>query len=255
MDVLKLGYELDQLSDLVEERTRLVSVLKLAPTSNDNVTLKRQLGSILELLQKCAPNDELISRYNTILDKIPDTAVDKELYRFQQQVARNTDEVSKESLKKVRFKNDDELTVMYKDDDEQDEESPLPSTHTPYKDEPLQSQLQSQSQPQPPQPMVSNQELFINQQQQLLEQDSHLGALSQSIGRTHDISLDLNNEIVSQNDSLLVDLENLIDNNGRNLNRASRSMHGFNNSRFKDNGNCVIILVLIMVLLLLLLVL
>lgn len=92
MDVLKLGYELDQLSDLVEERTRLVSVLKLAPTSNDNVTLKRQLGSILELLQKCAPNDELISRYNTILDKIPDTAVDKELYRFQQQVARNTDE-------------------------------------------------------------------------------------------------------------------------------------------------------------------
>lgn len=100
MDVLKLGYELDQLSDLVEERTRLVSVLKLAPTSNDNVTLKRQLGSILELLQKCAPNDELISRYNTILDKIPDTAVDKELYRFQQQVARNTDEVSKESLKK-----------------------------------------------------------------------------------------------------------------------------------------------------------
>ncbi|CAI4243739.1 CBM_collapsed_G0000590.mRNA.1.CDS.1 [Saccharomyces cerevisiae] len=222
MDVLKLGYELDQLSDLVEERTRLVSVLKLAPTSNDNVTLKRQLGSILELLQKCAPNDELISRYNTILDKIPDTAVDKELYRFQQQVASNTDEVSKESLKKVRFKNDDGLTVMYKDDDEQDEESPLPSTHTPYKDEPLQSQLQSQSQPQPPQPMVSNQELFINQQQQLLEQDSHLGALSQSIGRTHDISMDLNNEIVSQNDSLLVDLENLIDNNGRNLNRASR---------------------------------
>lgn len=163
--------------------------------------------------------------------------------------------VSKESLKKVRFKNDDELTVMYKDDDEQDEESPLPSTHTPYKDEPLKSQLQSLSQPQPPQPMVSNQELFINQQQQLLEQDSHLGALSQSIGRTHDISMDLNNEIVSQNDSLLVDLENLIDNNGRNLNRASRSMHGFNNSRFKDNGNCVIILVLIVVLLLLLLVL
>ncbi|QHS71427.1 syntaxin [Saccharomyces paradoxus] len=248
MDVLKLGYELDQLSDLVEERTRLVSVLNLAPTSNDNVALKRQLSSILELLQKCASDGTLISRYNTILDRIPDTAIDKELYRFQESVASNADEVSRDSLKKVRFKNDEELTVMYKDDDEQDEESPLPSTHVPYKDEPSQSQSQ-------PQPIVSNQELFINQQQQLLEQDSHLGTLSQSIGRTHDISMDLNNEIVSQNDSLLVDLENLIDNNGRNLNRASRSMHGFNNSRFKDNGNCLIILVLIVVLLLLLLVL
>lgn len=252
MDVLKLGYELDQLSDLVEERTRLVSVLNLAPTSNDNVALKRQLSSILELLQKCPSDGALISRYNTILDRIPDTEIDKELYRFQESVASNAHEVSGDSLKKVRFKNDDELTVMYKDDEEQDEESLLPSTHVPYKDEPSQSQLQSQSQPQT---IASNQELFINQQQQLLEQDSHLGTLSQSIGRTHDISMDLNNEIVSQNDSLLVDLENLIDNNGRNLNRASRSMHGFNNSRFKDNGNCLIILVLIVVLLLLLLVL
>ncbi|CAI4037099.1 hypothetical protein SMKI_01G0580 [Saccharomyces mikatae IFO 1815] len=253
MDVLKLGYELDQLSDLVEERTRLVSVLNLAPTSNDNVVLKQQLSSVLESLQKYAPDDTLISRYNTILDRICDTAVDKELYRFRKAAVSNTDEVSKDSLKKVRFKSDDELTVMYKDDDEQDEELlPAPSTHAPYKDEPLQSQPQPQPQLQP---MVSNQELFIDQQQQLLEQDSHLDTLSQSIGRTHGISMDLNDEITSQNDSLLVDLENLIDNNGRNLNRASRSMHGFNNSRFKDNGNCLIILVLIVILLLLLLVL
>ncbi|KOH01380.1 syntaxin [Saccharomyces eubayanus] len=251
MDVLKLGYELDQLSDLVEERTRLVSVLGLAPTANDNVALKRQLGSILESMQECAATDALVSRYNTILDKIPDPGLDRELYRFHRPVVAGAEEVSKDSLKKVRFKNDDELTVTYRDDDDDDDEQdeePFPSTHAPYKDEP--------SQPQPQlQPMVSNQELFIDQQQQLLEQDSHLGTLSQSIGRTHDISMDLNDEIVSQNDTLLVDLENLIDNNGRNLNRASRSMHGFNTSRFKDNGNCVIILVLILVLLLLLLVL
>ncbi|EHN03809.1 Syn8p [Saccharomyces cerevisiae x Saccharomyces kudriavzevii VIN7] len=248
MDVLKLGYELDQLSDLVEERTRLVSVLNLAPTSNDNIALKRQLSSILESLQKGATPDTLVSRYNATLDRIPDTAVDKELYRFQRPAAGGAGEVSRDSLKKVRFKNDEELTVMYRDDDEQEEESPLSSTHIAYEDEPLQPQPQ-------PQPMISNQELFIDQQQQLLEQDSHLGTLSQSMERTHGISMNLNSEIVSQNDSLLVDLENLVDNNGRNLNRASRSMHGFNNSRFKDNGNCLIILVLIVVLLLLLLVL
>ncbi|EJS44865.1 syn8p [Saccharomyces arboricola H-6] len=263
MDVLKLGYELDQLSDLVEERTRLVSVLNLAPTSNDNVALKRQLGYVMESFNKCAATDALISRYNAILDRISDSAVDKELYRFHKPALGNNSagEVSRDSLKKVRFKNDDELTVMYKDDgDEQDELQLFPSTHLPYKDEPLQSQpeLQPEMQPLPqpqPQPIISNQELFIDQQQQLLEQDSHLSTLSQSIGRTHGISMDMNDEIVSQNDSLLVDLENLIDNNGRNLNRASRSMHGFSNSRFKDNGNCLIILVLIVVLLLLLLVL
>lgn len=249
MDVLKLGYELDQLSDLVEERTRLVSVLGLAPTANDNVALKRQLGSILESMQECAAADALVCRYNAILDKVPDAGLDKELYRFHRPLVAGGDEVSKDSLKKVRFKNDDELTVTYRDDDDDDEqdeeeEPPLSSTHAPYEDEPSQ-----------PLPMVSNQELFIDQQQQLLEQDSHLGTLSQSIGRTHDISMDLNDEIVSQNDTLLVDLESLIDNNGRNLNRASRSMHGFNTSRFKDNGNCVVIIVLILVLLLLLLVL
>ncbi|CAI4055710.1 hypothetical protein SUVZ_01G0530 [Saccharomyces uvarum] len=246
MDVLKLGYELDQLSDLVEERTRLVSVLGLAPTANDNVALKRQLGSILESMQECAAADALVSRYNALLDKVPDPGLDRELYRFHRPLVAGADEVSKDSLKKVRFKNDDELTVTYRDDDDVDDEGepPLPSTHVPYEDEPSQ-----------PLPMVSNQELFIDQQQQLLEQDSHLGTLSQSIGRTHDISMDLNDEIVSQNDTLLVDLESLIDNNGRNLNRASRSMHGFNTSRFKDNGNCVVIIVLILVLLLLLLVL
>ena len=94
MDVLKLGYELDQLSDLVEERTRLVSVLNLAPTSNDNVVLKQQLSSVLESLQKYAPDDTLISRYNTILDRICDTAVDKELYRFRKAAVSNTDAVS-----------------------------------------------------------------------------------------------------------------------------------------------------------------
>lgn len=267
MDDLKLLYELDKLEDLVEERARLTSVLKIRPSSKDNLNLKQQLDKTLDLLHEFAKSDEenlekYSKRYSEVLLEIPDKEIDLALYEFQPAVKiQSFDDgndvlASRELPKRVRFKDKD--LVSYNESDQ----------FEPYHDE-----LQANSEveikktveddrrkllngaEQTPvavvAPGLSNQELFIQQQQQLLEQDTYLDTLGESVRKSHDFAMDINHEVTEQNNQVLHDLESLVDNSGRNLDRAKRRLQIFENTA-RENGPCFIILLLTLILLLLL---
>ncbi|CAR27746.1 hypothetical protein ZYGR_0N02320 [Zygosaccharomyces rouxii] len=280
MESLQLSYELDRLVDIVEERKRLVTVLKIEPSNNDNVNLKKQLNKVLDSLNEANENsfeelEEYAKNYNDILTDIPDEAVDIKLYQFQipQRKAApititdgssitSANSTFRDTTKKVRFRDDN--LVSYEEDPNQN--------FVPYKDEPDQpsgnenaniDDIEQERQKlfdssnaleqttSVISPQVSNQDLFIQQQQQLLEQDSQLERLSGSIRTTHGISLSINDEVNEQNDQVLHDLESLLDNGGRNLDRAKRRLKSFERSA-RENGPCFTIVVLILILILLL---
>ena len=199
-------------------------------------------------------------------------SLDLDIYRFEKTLklmANSSDEISSttstSTSKKVRFDDD----IQYKD------ASPLQSQFQPYKDNPDEEQEQeelsqdkaqlfssfhanetsrSDYQSSSSTNLISNQELFIQQQQKLMEQDSHLDHLSGSVQRSHGISLDINNEVTNQNEELLTDLENLVDNSGRGLERAKRRLEIFEKTA-RDNGPCFTIVVLIIILFFLLVIL
>ncbi|GCE97586.1 hypothetical protein ZYGM_003943 [Zygosaccharomyces mellis] len=281
MESLQLSYDLDRLVDIVEERRRLVTVLKIEPSSSDNFSLKKQLNKVLDSLNDAKQNaveglEDYANNYNDILMNIQDNAVDIKLYEFRlpQKIPTTiTDESSttdgnfvfQDTTKKVRFRDDN--LVSYEDD---------PNQHfVPYKDDPEHYEVnenvntedieyerrklfdssnaleQTTSVISSEAPQVPNQDLFIQQQQQLLEQDSQLERLSGSVRTTHGISLSINDEVNEQNEQVLHDLESLLDNGGRNLDRAKRRLKSFQRSA-KENGPCFIIVVLILILILLL---
>lgn len=276
MEALQLSYELDKLGDIVEERKRLVTVLKIEPSANDNIKLKKQLSKTLDLLTESrsfetVDVEEFESRYAELLNDISDEALDLELYQLpkldksKKSISTSTVDgsntirgisPSRDLTKKVRFKDED--LVSYEDQVQQ---------FKPYTDnlEGLSALQDSEEETQKLfnsptaagetaaiiSPQVTNQELFIQQQQQILEQDSHLERLSSSIRTTHNISLSINDEVTEQNEQVLNDLENLLDNGGRNLDRAKRRLMSFERSA-KENAPCFIIFVLILILILLL---
>lgn len=288
MEHLKLSYELDRLNDVVEERVRLITALGIQPSRKDNVILKKQLSTTLDILNEVAnvatdeiPLEDYISQYNDILENIPNDHIDTTLYHFQappkirtSSASLNNNDttnmpLSQDLRKKVRFKDDD--LVAYNDNDNDNDQ------FKPYRDEAMEevaSDLNGSSQndrkelfsrPSPSNstfseshnaisPMVSNQEIFIQQQQQLLQQDSYLNAISNSVQRSHNLSLDINNEVTEQNDQVLQDLESLVDSSGRNLDRAKRRLEIFEKSA-RENGPCFIIVILTLILFLLIIVL
>lgn len=277
MESLQLSYELERLVDIIEERKRLVTVLKIEPSSNDNLSLKKQLNKVLDSLNEARLNafeelEDYATNYNDILTDIPDNAVDTKLYQFQLPQKSETsttitdgssmtngNAALRDATKKVRFRDDN--LVSYKEDSNQ--------SFVPYKDEPegndntntddieqerqklFDSSIALEQTTSAISPQFSNQELFIQQQQQLLEQDSQLERLSGSIRTTHGISLSINDEVNEQNDQVLHDLESLLDNGGRNLDRAKRRLKSFERSA-RENGPCFTIVVLTLILILLL---
>ncbi|SCU82002.1 LAFA_0C08504g1_1 [Lachancea sp. 'fantastica'] len=280
MELLKASYGIEKLQDSVRERCRLLKTLHMSPSTNDTINLKKQLNSTIEALKEAEKSvtgsemlelESLVNRYNLIVADIPDQAVEKSLYTF----TRKTNPSSKSSAssttesKKVRFKDN----VAEFRDHPNEPSGDSQAQFEPYKDDPdLDSQNDDReadrnrlfgnntrdsfdnSTPLTIAPQLSNQDLFIQQQQQLLEQDSHLEDLSRSVQKGHGLSLDINHELTDQNDSVLRDLESLVDNSGRNLDRAKKKLHVYEKTA-RINGPCLIIVLLVIILILLLVVL
>lgn len=257
MEALKLSYEIDRLCDLIEERTRLVSVLKIQPSAKDNVELKKHLNSTLDLLQELEGTEtderfgEYAAKYNQAIENFPDDLIDKELYIFHRKTPErsSTPELGQ---KRVRFK---DALVEYQEEQPQFD----PYSDTPDEDVALKQDKDRLFNQRPEElkvvtPNLTNQDLFIQQQQELLEQDSHLDYLSQSVHKTYDLSLDINHEVTQQNDQVLQDLESLVDTSGRNLNRANKRLEIFEKAA-RENGPCFTILGLVLILIFLLVIL
>ncbi|SCU80292.1 LAME_0B02410g1_1 [Lachancea meyersii CBS 8951] len=266
MELLKVSYGIEKLQDIVEERSRLVKALNMSPSINDTISLKKQLNATLDSLKEaesCISDSEeagfnsLAAKYNSVVAQIPDEAVEKGLYTFSKRVKANkkSSTFSTAESKKVRFK--DNLAEF------QEHPSVAETQFAPFTDD-VQPEDQERdrlfgessvneanNQPYSIAPQLSNQDIFIQQQQQLLEQDSHLESLSHSVHRGHELSLDIHHEMTDQNDSVLRDLESLVDSSGRNLDRAKNRLQVYEKTA-RENGPCLIIVLLVMILVLLL---
>lgn len=100
---------------------------------------------------------------------------------------------------------------------------------------------------------TSNQDMFIQHQQQLVQQDDHLDTLAQSVRRQRALGLDINQELDDQN-ILLEDLEAQLDHNDRNLSTGQKRLKYFS-EKAKENGQWITIIILVIILVLLLIIL
>lgn len=99
----------------------------------------------------------------------------------------------------------------------------------------------------------SNQQMFAQHQQQLLQQEDDLGVLHLSVSRQHQMGVDIHQE-VDEHVILLGDLELGVDRAYTRLSRALSRLRGFRRA-CRENGSMVTIVVLTVILLVLLVVL
>ncbi|CDK29833.1 unnamed protein product [Kuraishia capsulata CBS 1993] len=122
------------------------------------------------------------------------------------------------------------------------------STPGPYRDNPLAKPASTVEEEGPR--SLSNQQIFIDNQQEMFAQDEILSQLASSISRQNQmggtIGTELNDHMV-----ILEDLEMMVDHSDRNLRRAKTRLDRFS-ERLKENGEWTTIFVLIVILLLLL---
>lgn len=145
------------------------------------------------------------------------------------------------------------------------EEAQPPSKFKPYKDQVIEEPSQSQSDELFEGRDVvdetdadsidssSNQEMFIQHQQQLAHQDEHLDVLAQSVRRQRSLGLDINQELDEQN-ILLEDLESQLDHNETNLSKGQKRLKHFS-EKAKEHGQWITIIILVIILVLLLIIL
>lgn len=200
--------------------------------------------------------DELVEQFNTLKDSIQ--TIDTSPYSY---VRKAPVPPKVETKKSVRFNENLEF---------EDSEDSAPRHFKPYRDTVIQEPDENQTQAlfegrsdvegdangvdDDVQSVEStNQEMFIQHQQQLLEQDTHLDALAESVRRQHGLSVEINDELQGQN-IILDDLEAQLDSSDRRLNQGHRRLKHFTR-KAKEHGQWITIIVLIIILVLLLVVL
>ncbi|KAH3688851.1 hypothetical protein WICPIJ_000157 [Wickerhamomyces pijperi] len=247
---------IEDLETAIEE-SNITSSTSVTPSVPQEVqTLSSKILAHLSKDNDGKSYDELISKYNGLVAGYPDL---KQYSRIVRSVE-NTNAVTSQQLatdsgkKSVRFSDNIDVQAF-----------------KPYSDTP---QAQAQAQPQPQtmtqatpllqdshedpdsenENLVSNSDIFITHQQtQLSQQDSHLQSLSESVSRSHLLSLDIHGEL-NQHNIMLADLEAQLDQNEVNLQRAQRGLQRFN-ALVKGNKEWFTIICLFVILILLLVIL
>ncbi|KAL6942039.1 hypothetical protein ACO0QE_003203 [Hanseniaspora vineae] len=269
MEYAKLSYEIDKLKNYVEERNRLIDVLRIEPSNKDTILVKKQLNYILQLIDE-TPDLQQAEKYNEILAIISteDTHFTKEqkgLYHYDTGKLKREEELAvkvilpepKDLVKKVRFSDHNDVKENY---DNSQQLTKLPDSDkgrqdisnivnfAPYKDAvPMEDDQSAYS-------MMSNDELLAMQQDTMHDQDTLIDSLSTTMHRTHEISVGIQEEVQYQNDGLLVDLEGMVDATANTLNKAHSKLNKFNKMN-RDSGGSYCRGVLIFVLIILLVVL
>lgn len=245
----QLEYSLDKLHDTVLEATVL--------NSNVDKTIHSQCVYIESLLSQCDKHTTdtrfigLISKYINIFEtqRSNNDDIANMLDTFNNILnnidnIKDTDDDTK-TPKKVRFSDSVGMSSP---------PLPMEQTFAPYHDN---YRPDDEGEDFNAMPSISEPPLDFNQQSSALQkQDIQLDSLSRSVEWTHSLSRQMNDEISSQNETVLTDLEANIDHNQRNLNRI------MNHRILKDNDLdnrtndriCMIILVLILILLFLLII-
>lgn len=255
----KISSYLEELSDLLEERQRLISVLRLTPSNDDNLLFISLLSSIKSGLKfvhqdissglfedEVQRYEQLVESYKASLQSLEaDPYINVEEYFFTEKLPQPDESTAKKS---VRFKDHED---SFNDTDQM--RSQLMGTSNnfkPYTDDNTDAQSDTHT-------LLSidttNQELFAQHQQQLLEQDQNLDALHSSVRTQHTMGLTINDEL-DEHLIILNDLERGVDGSYSGLRRATRGINDFRR-KARENGSLTTIIVLTVILILLLVVL
>lgn len=246
--IRKTSLHIEQLESTNEERDRLIRVLKLTPSSNDNYDLTGSLSKSLknfkyiehDISDICQKGDikaeeyeelieafkELVHRYNVVFESLKDDEfLDTEEFEYK---LPDLPELSIPT-KTVRFMDDVEVSNDHDGD-----------VYQPYRDDESVATLES----------VPDRQIFAQHQQQILTQDENLGFLHDSVKRQHQMGVDINHEI-DDHLILLNDLEEGVERSHHLLNNATRRIKSFR-QKCRENGSLVTIIVLTIILILLL---
>lgn len=234
---------IDQLQDTLLERKRIIEVIRLTPSENDNFELRqlvdrtsRELGSLREQADNGQIGDynDLIDKYEKLLLGIDDeSGLEIGAYKVEKLTERA------DMTKEVRFEEHKQMEMQ--PFDPYAESSPF----KPYRDNEEDNDNNTDDMP--------NHQMFAQHQQTMIEQDQELDQLHQSVQRQHSmgraIHEELNDHIV-----LLDDFERQVDDSTFNLDRAQRRLSHFR-KQAQENGSLVTIIVLTVILITLLVVL
>lgn len=260
--ILRTKPLLSQLESQLEERDRLVTILKLEPSSNDNYDLINQLTKItknLSLIQldihNGVPNEKVISDFKALVTKYDTTigSLDQDMYINNNDYKFTLDLPQPESPKNSVSPENGAGTgpvksVRFKDESEEDLRNELMGTRAfkPYKDDETSGDDNSVDE-------LNNHQMFAKHQQQILEQDQDLDVLHDSVKLQKHMGHNINDEIDSHL-IMLNDLERGVDNSHVNLNRTNNRLTDFR-TKVQENGSLITIVTLTVILILLLVVL
>lgn len=261
----KIRQYIEDLEENVDERQNLIEVLQLTPSSNDDyeiITLLEKIAKylnyahqdIMEVMQVSALDAvRLQDQFNKIVDQYiasveildAESHIDISEYRYVP-LPFTTYLTTTQMLKPQK-------SVRFTDNVE--EEDPVshqgPGFLRPYSDEV--SDLNVEDSEVESLNMVSSQQVFAQHHQMLLEQDSNLDILHESISRQHKMGTMIGSE-VEDHLALLDDLEAGVDDSTQRLARATRGLSRFR-KMCRDNGSMATIIILTVILILLLVVL
>lgn len=261
--ILRTKPLLNQLESQIDERDRLITVLKLEPSSNDNYDLINQLSKIvqnLSLIQldihKQEVNDtvtndfkELAGKYEAAISGLEkDMYVNINDYKFKVSLPdKGKDSISVEA----EGSNNGQAsrkTVRFKDETEEDLRNELMGTKSfkPYRDDESEQDNNSIND-------LNNHQLFAKHQQQILDQDQDLDVLHDSVRLQKSMGQNINDEIDSHL-IMLNDLERGVDNSHVHLTNTNNRLTDFR-TKVQENGSLITIITLTVILILLLVVL
>lgn len=269
----------DEIGTQIEERDRLIGVLKLTPSANDNVDLINHLSKTLKLLSyihsdlddyhdsngSSSSLGQLVDRFNGAVSSynatiysdnlVSDPYINISEYKFTQPdldfstpseaLSRKADAVS---VKSVRFKD-----AVESDEEHTEWRNQLMGTagkFKPYTDDAEEANSDANTLSSI---NTSNEQMFAEHQQQLLAQDQSLDELHRSINIQRSMGTTINEEL---DDHLIIlsDLERGVEYSADRLQHALRRLRSFS-AKVKENGSLATIVILTVILILLLVVL
>ncbi|CCH61275.1 hypothetical protein TBLA_0E02220 [Henningerozyma blattae CBS 6284] len=271
-------FEKNRLVDLINERKRLINLLKIEPSIRDNDQIDLQLGKVFDILDSndfkssASKNEIVLSDLKQLILDIPDLDLNSYLIRIEDigkdiREYKQRAEQSKYSdinvKKTVKFDEDSIKNSTWKEQQkDSNDESPLLddlNTSTidynfqPYTDNPTSNTNTNTNAFD--HSLLSNQEIFENNQTLLDQQNVHLETLASSVGKGRNLAKDINSEVTDQNNNLLTDLERLVDNSHRRLGRATTRLDVWDraskSTRSWSRGCIIVVLVIILILLML----
>lgn len=204
----------------------------------------------------------LLKKYQTLLDQIDSTGSSISLYSISNLKSPKAFEELKSDSEKLMLKtvtptnsnSQDNLSKSVRFKSTLIELSPS-NLHKPYQDNPegLFETTESHEAEDDGPMNLSNKQVFIHNEQQMIQQDNQLDELHTSVKRQHAISLEINDEVGDQM-VMLGDLENGVERSNTRLIRSTDRLKKFRES-IRQHKDWWTIFILIVVLLLLLIVL